>query len=141
MASATLTIEAEREGAEIYHGDATCEEKLQKILEEFSVPRYLIYVAGLEEFGFKRSTGFFWLKQKSKTERKIKSVGTVTTDVEITGFIEKRHMSKITGVKGKELFIALPVSDMFVGVPSSDKVKVKSTTGLWRVHPLKAFEV
>ncbi|KAL8504261.1 hypothetical protein ACS0TY_022843 [Phlomoides rotata] len=72
MASATM-IEAEREGAEIYHGDATCEEKLQKVLEEFSVPRNLIYVAGLEEFGFKRSTGFFWLKQKSKTERKIKS--------------------------------------------------------------------
>lgn len=134
-------IEAEREGAEIYHGDATCEEKLHKVLEEFSVPRSLIHVGELEEFGFKRSTGFFWLKQKTKTERKIKSVGTVICDVEITGFIEQRHVAKVTGVKGKELFVALPVSDLFVGVPSSDKVKFKSTTGLWRVHPLKAFQL
>lgn len=141
MATAKM-IETHSKEAEIYHGEVICQEKLLKLLDEFSVPRNLFQAEGaeIEEFGFNRPTGFVWWRQKTKTERKIKNIGTVYFDVEITGFIEQRHLAKITGVKGKELLFSLPIREVLVGVPSSYKVKFTSSSGISRVYPIAAFE-
>lgn len=135
-------IESWRKTAEIYHGAAMCREKVEKMLEEFSVPKCLFNnIDDLEEFGFSRGTGFYWLRRKSKTERKVDKVGaTAYYDKEITGFIQHRRITKMTGVKAKELFLTLPVSEMLVGVPSPDKVKFVGSAGIYRVHPIAAFE-
>ncbi|XP_057810315.1 uncharacterized protein LOC131024795 [Salvia miltiorrhiza] len=139
MATAKM-IGSQSMGAEIYRG-ASCGEKLDKMLDEFSVPRCLFFGLGeVEEFGFNRGTGFYWLKQKKKTERKVDKVGTSYFDTQLAGFIEPRRVSKIMGVKGKELFLSLPVAEMHVGVPTSDKVKFVSSTGIYRVHAIAAFE-
>lgn len=139
MATAKI-IENHSKGAEISHGAVICKEKLLKLFEEFSVPKGLFRVDEIEEVGFNRSTGFFWLRQKKKTEHKFKSVGTLTYEAEITSFMEPRHMANITGLKGKNVFISAAVNDILVGVPSSDKIKFSSSVGLTRVQPISAFE-
>ncbi|KAH6773531.1 hypothetical protein C2S51_011935 [Perilla frutescens var. frutescens] len=140
MATAKMS-ESERKAAEIYHGAAICREKLEKMLDEFSVPKCLFEkVDDIEEFGLNRSTGFYWLRQKSKTERKVDKVGTAYYDTELSGFIQQRRITKVTGVKAKELFLTLTVSEILVGVPSNHTVKFVSTAGIYRVHPIAAFE-
>lgn len=142
MATAKL-IETQSKGAEIYHGPISIE-KVDEMLEEFSVPKCLflgLKADLVEEFGFNRSTGFYWLKQKSKTERKLDKIRTTAYyDTQVSGFIQPRRLSKITGVKAKELFLTLTVTEILVGIPSTDKVKFVSSTGIYRTLPIAAFE-
>lgn len=140
MATAKL-IETHRIGAEIYHGDI-CRAKTLELLKQHSLPRGLLQVDEIEEFGFNRNSGFFWLKTKKKKEHKFKSIGqTVVYNVEITAFAEKGRLSKLTGVKGKELFVPVTIGDIVVGVPSADMIKIISPIGLGRSHPISAFEL
>lgn len=136
-------IETQRKAAEVYHGPVS-RERVDEMLEEFSVPKCLfvgLKADQVEEFGFNRSTGFFWLKQKSKTERKLDKIRTTAYyDAHVSGFIEPRRLSKITGVKAKELFLTLTVTEILVGIPSTEKVKFVSNTGIYRVHPIAAFQ-
>lgn len=143
--SAAKTIEAQRKTAVIHRGSAACKAKFQELLEEYSVPKCLFQVAEIEEaeieeFGFNRAIGFFWIRQKTKTERKINKVGTVYFDVEVSGFIERCRMWKITGVKGKEMLVSLPLCEMLVGYPTADKVKCFSTAGVYRVRPIAYYQ-
>ncbi|KAI3466823.1 hypothetical protein Pfo_023486 [Paulownia fortunei] len=139
MATAKL-IEVHRNGAEIYNGDI-CKVKNQKLLDEFSVPKGLFALDKIEEFGFNRTTGFLWLRMKKKKEHKFKSIGqTVIYNVEITGFIEKGHLSKLTGVKAKELLVPVVICDLLVGDPSPGMIKFTTPVGLSRSYPLSAFQ-
>ncbi|PIN20280.1 hypothetical protein CDL12_07043 [Handroanthus impetiginosus] len=132
---------AYRSLAEIVHG-AICKDKTVKLLEEFSLPRGLLPVDEIEEFSFNRSTGFIWWKLKSKKEHKFKRIGkTVVYSPEITAFIEKGHLHKITGVKARELFVLAVVCDVLVGKPSADTIKFTNPVGLSRSHPVSAFEL
>lgn len=132
-------IETQSEGAEIYQGEA-CKEKLGKLLEEFAVPKGVFRLGQVEEVGFNRSTGFFWLKQKEITEHYFGSLGSLIYDEKITSFIEPSHMKDITGLQGKQFFIKAAVNDIHVGVTTSDTVKFTSSIGLSREQPLSLFE-
>ncbi|GFQ01156.1 hypothetical protein PHJA_002259500 [Phtheirospermum japonicum] len=140
MATAKL-IETHKNGAEIYHGD-TCKAKALEFLDEITVPKGLLPVDEIEELGINRNTGFIWLKLKKKTDRKFKKIGqTVMFNVEITGFFEKGHMSKVTGVKAKELLVPVVVNDFHVGDPTPDMIKFTTPVGLGRSYPISAFEI
>ncbi|XP_073128665.1 uncharacterized protein [Henckelia pumila] len=141
MATSNELIEAERKlGAEIFHGEAVCKEKMGQILEEYSLPASILPLKELMELGFNRSNGFFWLKQKQKTEHKFKKIGdTILYDVEVTAFVEQRRMTKLTGVKTKARLIPMTICEMIVGSPSHDKVKIVTSSGLYRVHPISAL--
>ncbi|XP_057810316.1 uncharacterized protein LOC131024796 [Salvia miltiorrhiza] len=132
-------IETQSKGAEIYQGEA-CGEKLGKLLEEFSVPKGVFRMGEVEEVGLNRSTGFFWLKQKAKTEHYFPGLGSLIYDAEITSSIERSHMKNITGLQAKQYFITAGVSDVHVGVTSDDTVKFTSSLGLSRDQPISAFE-
>ncbi|XP_042008888.1 uncharacterized protein LOC121757400 [Salvia splendens] len=139
MATANM-IAIHSKVAEIHRGPI-CREKLNGMLDEFSIPRCLyLGIEQIQEFGFNRTTGFYWIKQEKKTERKVDKVGTTYFDTQLTAFIAPRRVSKITGVKGKEIFLSLAVAEILVGVPESDKVKFVSTTGIYRVHSIATFE-
>ncbi|KAL8045636.1 hypothetical protein ABFS82_08G129600 [Erythranthe guttata] len=141
MATAKL-IETHTQGAEICHGSDICKSKIQKVLEEFSFPKGLLPLDDIEEFGFNRNTGFVWMKMKKKKEHKFKSIGQTTIyNAEITCFLEKFHMSKVTGVKAKEMMIPVAVYDILVRAPAADMVKFTSAVGLSRAHPISAFEL
>ncbi|KAL1560441.1 hypothetical protein AAHA92_10650 [Salvia divinorum] len=138
-------IEAQRMTAEIYHGSATCKQKFQELLDEFAVPRCVFPVAEVEsaefeELGFNGATGFFWILQKAKTVRKMSKTSMIFYSVEVTGFIKERHLSKITGVKGKEGMFTLPILELIIDCPTAGKVKCVATAGLGRTSPLADYQ-
>jgi len=54
-------IESHRSGAEVVTGDAICRKKSIKLLEELGLPKGLLPMEDIQEFGYNRSTGFMWL--------------------------------------------------------------------------------
>ncbi|CAL9193035.1 unnamed protein product [Musa hybrid cultivar] len=140
---AAQTIENYKVGAEVYHGDhALCSKKSVQLLQELGLPKGLLPLEGIEEFGYNRAAGFMWLLQKKKKEHTFKKIKQhVSYATEVTAFVEERKLKKITGVKTKELLLWLSVVEVFIDDPSSGKVTFKTGTGLSDSFPGSAFEL
>ncbi|XP_019710646.2 uncharacterized protein [Elaeis guineensis] len=131
-----------REGAEVYRGDDICKKKSIQLLEELSLPKDLLPLVDIEEFGYNRAAGFMWLIQKKKKEHTFKKIKqTVSYATEVTAFVEHHKMKKITGVKTKELLLWLSVVEVYIDDPSSEKITFKTGTGLSDSFPVSAFEL
>uniref|UniRef100_A0A0E0LGG8 Uncharacterized protein n=1 Tax=Oryza punctata TaxID=4537 RepID=A0A0E0LGG8_ORYPU len=130
-----------RSGAEIVNGDAICRKKSIELLEELGLPKGLLPLEDIEEFGYNRVTGFMWLVQKKKKIEHIfkKIKQTVSYANEVTAFTEKGKLKKITGVKTKELLLWLSVVEVYVTDASPDKVTFKTGTGLSDTFDAAAF--
>ncbi|KMZ57466.1 hypothetical protein ZOSMA_85G00260 [Zostera marina] len=137
------SIQTHREGADVFNGDSDlCKEKTIELLDELHLPKGLLPLEEIEEVGYNRSTGFVWLKQKKSKEHYFKKIGKqVWYGGEVTAFVEDRRMSKMTGVKSKELFIWITLSDMYIQDPSSGKITFKTPAGLSRSFPGSAFDL
>ncbi|KAJ9690981.1 hypothetical protein PVL29_013239 [Vitis rotundifolia] len=136
-------VAGHRENAEVYAGEALCKQKSRELLEEICLPKGLLPLEDLEEVGYNRSTGFVWLKQKKRKQHKFQRIGrNVSYDTEVTAFVEKQRMKKLTGVKSKELLIWVTISDIYIDDPSSGKIAFgNSTTGISRSFPVSAFDL
>nr|CAD1837786.1 unnamed protein product [Ananas comosus var. bracteatus] len=80
------------------HGDASFKTSSVRMLEELDLPKGLFPLEDVEEFGYNRAAGFMWFVQKKKkdhTFKKIKQV--VSYGPEVTAFVEKGRLKKITG--------------------------------------------
>ncbi|XP_039139295.1 uncharacterized protein LOC120278015 [Dioscorea cayenensis subsp. rotundata] len=131
-----------RNGAEIYNGDALCKKKSIELLEEIGLPNGLFPLEDIEEFGFNRGEGFIWLLQKKKKDHNFKKIKrAVSYAQEVTAFVEKGKMKKMTGVKTKELMLWLSVVEMYIEDPSSGKITFKTGTGLSDSFPSSAFQL
>ncbi|PVH63360.1 hypothetical protein PAHAL_2G012400 [Panicum hallii] len=134
-------IESHRAGAEVVTGDAVCRKKSVELLEELGLPKGLLPMEDLQEFGYNRATGFMWLVQGKKnvehTFKKIKQ--TVSYAAEVMAFAEKGMLRKITGVKTKELMLWLSVVEVYVLDTSPEKVTFKTGTGLSDSFEATAF--
>ncbi|XP_043689194.1 uncharacterized protein LOC122640124 [Telopea speciosissima] len=139
---ASQIIEKYRKNAEIYHGEALCKEKSIEILSQMELPKGLLPLKDMEEVGYNRETGFVWLKQKKSTEHVFRKVSKkVSYATEITAFVEPRKLKKLSGVKTKELFIWVSLSDIYIDDPSSGKITFMTPAGLSRSLPISAFEL
>ncbi|OEL18165.1 hypothetical protein BAE44_0020815 [Dichanthelium oligosanthes] len=128
---AASMIESHRAGAEVVNGDAICRKKSVELLEELGLPKGLLPMEGIREFGYNRATGFMWLVQGKKVEHTFKKIKqTVSYAAEVTAFAEKGKLRKITGVKTKELMLWLSVVEVYVPEASPEKVTFKTGTGL-----------
>ncbi|KAJ1701640.1 hypothetical protein LUZ63_001419 [Rhynchospora breviuscula] len=139
---ASKTIDSYRNGAEISKGNAECKKKSVELLKELGLPKGLFPLDNIEEFGYKRNAGFIWFVQKKKIEhtfKKIKQVVLYAT--EVTAFVEKGKLKKITGVKTKELLLWLSVVEVYMEEASKEKVMFKTGTGLSESFDLSAFEI
>jgi hypothetical protein len=58
---ASQDIECHRAGAEVFTGDTTCRKKSVELLEEFGIPKGLVPLEDIQEFGYNRDSGFIWL--------------------------------------------------------------------------------
>jgi len=134
-------IESHRSGAEVVTGDAICRKKSIELLEELGLPKGLLPMEDIQEFGYNRSTGFMWLVQgKKKVEHTFKKIKqTVSYAAEVTAFAEKGRLRKITGVKTKELMLWLSVVEVYVPEASPEKVTFKTGTGLSDSFDATAF--
>ncbi|KAG8043401.1 hypothetical protein GUJ93_ZPchr0458g22669 [Zizania palustris] len=142
---ASQAIESHRAGSEVVNGDAICRKKSIELLEELGLPGGLLPLEDVEEFGYNRETGFMWLvqrKKKKKVEHTFKKIKqTVSYAGEVTAFVEKGKLRKITGVKTKELLLWLSVVEVYVAEASPDKVTFKTGTGLSDTFDVAAFEL
>ncbi|KAF1890844.1 hypothetical protein Lal_00037414 [Lupinus albus] len=142
MNMATQQIAQHRNQAEIYQGDGICMQKSRLLLDEILLPRGLLPLDQIIEMGYNRITGFVWLKQKQKMEHKFQAIGkTVSYDAEVTAFVEERSMRRVTGVKSKELFLWVAISEIFVDDPCSGKISFAISTGIARSFPISAFDI
>ncbi|XP_022999308.1 uncharacterized protein LOC111493722 [Cucurbita maxima] len=140
MSLVTEAIKAKAD--EVYHGDEICQAKTRELLKEMDLPNGLLPMKDMEECGIIKETGFVWLKQKKSYTHKFQDIGRlVTYGKEVTAYVQKNKVKKLTGVKAKELLIWLSLSDISVDDPPTGKITFKATTGLFRTFPVSAFEV
>lgn len=134
-------VESHRENAEIHTDPSICKVKSKELLEKINLPRGLLPLEDIVEVGYNESTGFVWLKQKKRKEHRFRAISrNVSYDTDITAFVEDRKMKRLTGVKSKELFIWVTVSEISIQDPSSQKICFGTPSGLSRSFPANAFE-
>ncbi|KAH1055872.1 hypothetical protein J1N35_033937 [Gossypium stocksii] len=141
MASPSPQIDSHREQAEIYNGEALCNQKARELFDKFRLPKGLLPMNDLNEMGFNSITGFLWLRQQKKSEFKFKSIGkTVAYETEVTAFVEDRRMRRLTGIKTKEMMIWITISDISIDDNDPNKITFSSSSGLSKTFPVEAFE-
>ncbi|KAM1347237.1 hypothetical protein ACFX13_037224 [Malus domestica] len=134
-------IAGHREGADIYHGEALCRQKFHELLDKMCLPRGLLPLDDVVEFGYNSTSGFVWLKQKKRKEHRFRAISkTVSYDTEVMGFLEEHRMRRLSGVKSKELLVWVSISDIYVD-PNSDlnKITFANGSGISRSFPVTAF--
>ncbi|XWS18497.1 hypothetical protein CRYUN_Cryun32bG0048900 [Craigia yunnanensis] len=131
---------AEKEGGIVKKGHDKGIEMAITLLEEFGLPMGLLPLADVIEVGFVRNTGYMWIVQKKKVEHNFKMISKmVSYDTEITGFVDKKRIKKLKGVKAKELMLWPPVNEIVVDDPPTGKIHFKSLAGITKTFPVDAF--
>ncbi|OVA04763.1 Protein of unknown function DUF538 [Macleaya cordata] len=130
----------ERAGAEIVYGSEQCYRQSVELLEELGFPKGVLPLQDLEECGRVRETGFVWMKSKAPYEHFFETTNTrVSYATEVTAYVEKFKMKKMTGVKSKQMFMWVPITEMSVEDPSKKKIYFKTPMGIGRSFPITAF--
>ncbi|GMJ10934.1 hypothetical protein like AT4G24130 [Hibiscus trionum] len=139
--STTATKEVEqRAGAEIVYGAEDCYRHSVDLLQELGFPKGVLPLKDLEECGRVRETGFVWMKQKAPYEHFFAGTNTkVSYATEVTAYVEKFKMKKMTGVKSKQVFIWVPISEMSIDDATGDKMYFKTPMGIGKSFPVTAF--
>ncbi|KAI4333858.1 hypothetical protein L6164_018615 [Bauhinia variegata] len=131
---------AEKEGGIVKKGHEEGLKMAVALLQEFELPAGLLPVADVIEVGFVKATGYMWIVQQKKVEHQFKMISKlVSYDTEITGFVEKKRIKKLKGVKAKELMLWPPVSEITVHDPPTGKIHFKSLAGITKSFPVEAF--
>ncbi|WVZ11026.1 hypothetical protein V8G54_015556 [Vigna mungo] len=130
----------EREGAEIVYGSEECYRHSIELLEELGFPKGVLPLQDLVECGRVRETGFVWMKQKAPYEHFFEGTNTrVSYAVEVTGYVEKFRMKKMTGIKSKQMLLWVPISEMSIEDPKGKKILFKTPVGIGKSFPIIAF--
>ncbi|KAG0451196.1 hypothetical protein HPP92_026352 [Vanilla planifolia] len=128
---ASQCIESYRSSAEIVLGDDLCKKYIQ-LLEELCLPKGLFPMEDME-FGYNREAGFDHVFKQNKRA--------VSYAPEVTAFVEKCKLKKMSEVKTKELLLLwLSVVEVYFEKPTSEKLTFKTGTGLSDSFPASAFE-
>ncbi|KAF8413757.1 hypothetical protein HHK36_001750 [Tetracentron sinense] len=131
---------AEKEGGIVKKGHEEGMKMAVSLLEEFGLPLGLLPLANIIEVGHVRSTGYMWILQEKKVEHKFKIISKlVSYDSEIHGYVEKKRIKKLKGVKAKELMLWPPVSEITVDDPPTGKIHFKSLASITKTFPVEAF--
>jgi len=131
---------ADKEGGIVKKGHDEGLKMAVSLLEEFGLPLGLLPLADVIEVGFVRSTGYMWIQQEKKVEHSFKMISKlVSYNAEITGFLDKKRIKKLKGVKAKELMLWPPVSEITVDDPPTGKIRFKSLAGITKTFPVEAF--
>ncbi|WOK99000.1 hypothetical protein Cni_G07712 [Canna indica] len=130
-----------REGAEIIHGADECYRRSLMMLQELGFSKGVLPLKNLEECGWVKETGFMWMKQKEPYEHFFKGTNTrVRFEKEVTLFVEKKRMKKMTGLRSKQVLLWVPIVEMGLNEPDEAKIYFKSAVGIGRSFPVSAFD-
>ncbi|KAK7324683.1 hypothetical protein VNO77_28437 [Canavalia gladiata] len=131
---------AEKEGGIVKKGHDEGLKLAFSLLQEFNLPAGLLPLRDVIEVGFVKGTGYMWIVQKKKVEHEFKMISKlVSYDSEITGYISKKKIKKLKGVKAKELMLWPPVSEISVDDQPTGKIHFKSLAGITKTFPVDAF--
>ncbi|GAU27073.1 DUF538 family protein [Trifolium medium] len=131
---------AEKEGAIVKKGHDESLKTAVSLLQEFELPEGLLPLADIIEIGYVKATGFIWITQKKKVEHKFNLISKlVSYDTEITGYISKKKIKKLKGVKAKELMLWPPVNEITADEQPTGKIHFKSLAGITKTFPVEAF--
>ncbi|RDY04353.1 hypothetical protein CR513_11934, partial [Mucuna pruriens] len=134
------SVVKEREGAEIVHGSEECYRHSIELLEELGFPKGVLPLQDLVECGRVRESGFVWMKQKAPYEHFFEGTNTrVSYAVEVTGYVEKFRMKKMTGIKSKQMLLWVPITEMSIEDPKGKKILFKTPMGIGKSFPIMAF--
>lgn len=137
-----VTDEIRAAATEMYTGDEICREKSRFLLTEMGLPNGLLPLKDIVEVGYVKETGFVWLIQKKKFDHRFEKIGKpVQYGVEVTAHIEPGRITKLTGVKAKELLLWVVLREIYVDDPPTGKITFKTPTGLFRTFPVDAFVI
>lgn len=141
MASSTsLSVVKEREGAEIVYGSEECQRHSIELLEELGFPKGVLPLQDLVECGRVRETGFVWMKQKAPYEHFFEGTNTrVSYAIEVTAYVDKFKMKKMSGIKSKQMLLWVPITEMTIENPKGNKILFKTPVGIGKSFPLTAF--
>ncbi|KAM3267037.1 hypothetical protein P3L10_004032 [Capsicum annuum] len=96
------SFEEERAGAIIAYGAEDCNRHIAELLHDLRFPKGVLPL----KFGYVHETGFAWMKQKAPYEHYFASIKMVVSyATEVTAYVEKGKMKKISGVKGKQILL------------------------------------
>ncbi|XP_058753554.1 uncharacterized protein LOC131651259 [Vicia villosa] len=131
---------AEKEGAIVKTGHEESLKAAVSLLHEFELPEGLLPLADIIEIGYVKPTGYIWILQKKKVEHKFNLISKlVSYDTEITGYISKKKIKKLKGVKAKELMLWPPVNEITADEQPTGKIHFKSLAGITKTFPVEAF--
>lgn len=134
-----VNADAGRAGAEVVYGAEACYQHSIDLLSELGFPKGVLPLKDLVECGRVRETGFVWMKQKAPLEYYFKGTGTrVSYAAEVTAYVEKGKMKKMTGIKSKQMMLWVPIVDMS-SIDGGSKIYFKSAVGIGRAFPASAF--
>ncbi|KAK4758577.1 hypothetical protein SAY87_019878 [Trapa incisa] len=140
MSRGQTTRNAIREGAEIVYGQEECYRHSVELLEELGFPKGVMPLRDLVECGRVKETGFVWMKLRAPYEHFFVKTNTrVSYGVEVTAYVEKFKMKKMTGIKSKQMFMWVPISEMSIDDPSSSKICFRTPMGIGKSFPASAF--
>lgn len=132
--------EDERAGAEIAFGHEECYRRSVELLKELGFPAGVMPLKELEECGIVKETGFIWMRQKSPYEHFFEGTNSrVVYATEVTAYVEKFRMKKMTGVKTKQLLLWVPIAEMSIDDPKRNKICFKTPVGIGKSYPVTAF--
>ncbi|GLJ17730.1 hypothetical protein SUGI_0309480 [Cryptomeria japonica] len=141
MKKSEMVTFAAKEGAEVYHGEENCKQKVLQVLQEAGLPRGLFPLDNIVECGHVRDTGFVWLKRPKKIEYRFKTTGNLASYApEMSGYMEKGKMKKISGVKVKELLMWFALCELSIEDPNSGMIYCKTAVGVGKNVPIKVWE-
>lgn len=130
---------AEKEGGIVKKGHDEGLKLAFELLKEFELPLGLLPLAEVIEVGFVKSTGYMWILQTKKVEHNFDMISKlVSYDTEITGYVEKKRIKNLKGVKAKELMLWPPVGEIILD-SSTGKIHFKSFAGITKTFPVEAF--
>lgn len=130
----------ERAGAEVAYGHEECLRRSVELLKELGFPSGVMPLQELEECGMVKETGFIWMKQKKPYEHFFEATNSrVVYATEVTAYVEKLRMKKMTGVKSKQLLLWVPIAEMSIEDPKGKKICFKTPLGIGKSYPVAAF--
>ena len=130
----------EKEGGVVKKGHEEGLKMAVSLLEEFELPLGLLPIADVIEVGFVRSSGYMWIAQKKKVGHNFKMISMlVIYGTEISGYIQKKKIKKLNGVKSKEFMLWPPVGEITTDDPPTGKIHFKSLAGITKTFPVEAF--
>lgn len=80
------------------------------------------------------------MKQKAPYEHFFEGTNTrVSYAVEVTAYVDKFKMKKMSGIKSKQMLLWVPITEMSIEDPKGNKILFKTPMGIGKSFPLTAF--